>query len=47
MSKKISVLGATGSVGLQALDVARSRGYEVGLMTANRDFSKSGHNKQL
>ncbi len=37
MKKTISVLGATGSVGLQALDVARSRGYGVDLLTANKD----------
>ena len=37
MEKIISVLGATGSVGLQALDVARSRGYGVDLLTANKD----------
>ena len=37
MKKIISVLGATGSVGLQALDVARSRGYGVDLLTANKD----------
>ena len=35
MNKIISVLGATGSVGRQALDVARSRGYGVELITAN------------
>ena len=37
MRKKVSVLGATGSVGTQALDVARSRGYDVDFLTANRD----------
>ncbi len=37
MSKVISVLGATGSVGRQALDVAMARGYRVDLMSANRD----------
>ena len=38
MEKKvIAVLGATGSVGTQALDVARSRGYRVDLLYANRD----------
>lgn len=34
--KTIAVLGATGSVGTQALDVARSRGYRVDYMSANR-----------
>ena len=33
----IAVLGATGSVGMQALDVARARGYRVDLLMANRD----------
>ena len=37
MSKIISVLGATGSVGTQALDVARARGYEVDLLTAGKN----------
>ena len=37
MSKIISVLGATGSVGTQALDVARERGYTVDFLSANRD----------
>ena len=36
-SKVIAVLGATGSVGTQALDVARMRGYRVDLLYANRD----------
>jgi len=34
--KKIAILGATGSVGTQALDVARARGYRVDLITANK-----------
>ena len=37
MNKIISVLGATGSVGTQALDVARDRGYTVDFLSANRD----------
>ena len=37
MKKTIAVLGATGSVGTQALDVARSRGYEIDFLSANRD----------
>ena len=35
MSKRIAVLGASGSVGTQALDVARARGLSVDLITAN------------
>ncbi len=37
MKKSISVLGATGSVGLQALDVVRSRGYTLDYVCAGRD----------
>ena len=39
-NKKISILGASGSVGTQALDVARSRGYEI-------DFISVGKNVRL
>ncbi len=39
MNKKIAVLGATGSVGLQALDVAKIRGYEIDFMSANNNTS--------
>ena len=37
MTKTISILGATGSVGLQAIDVAEKRGYTVDFISANRD----------
>ena len=37
MNKTVSILGATGSVGLQAIDVARARGYGIDTLTANRD----------
>ena len=39
--KIISVLGATGTVGMQALDVARSRGYGVDLITANKSVGQT------
>ena len=39
MNKEIIVLGATGSVGLQALDVARKRGYKIDVISASRDVS--------
>lgn len=39
MKKTISILGATGSVGMQAKDVALSRGYLVDFISANRDVS--------
>ena len=35
MGKTVAILGATGSVGTQALDVARARGYRVDLVSAN------------
>ena len=38
MMKTIAILGATGSVGRQAIDVALNRGYKVDLLTANRDY---------
>ena len=37
MKKKIAVLGATGSVGTQALDVAGRRGYSFELITAGKN----------
>ena len=37
--KKIAILGATGSVGAQALDVAEARGYEVDLISANSNIA--------
>ncbi len=39
MTKTISILGVTGSVGLQALDVARKRGYKVDFITANKNVN--------
>ena len=41
MEKIISILGVTGSVGMQAADVAQKRGYAVDFMTANRDSVKA------
>ncbi len=38
MTKTIAILGATGSVGRQAQDVALTRGYKVELLSANRDY---------
>ena len=37
MKKKIAILGASGSVGTQALDVARQRGYEIDYITVGRN----------
>ena len=37
MKKTVAILGATGSVGLQALDVARARGYRVDFMSAGKN----------
>lgn len=39
MSKTVAILGATGSVGMQAQDVAASRGYRVDLITAGRNVA--------
>lgn len=38
MNKTIAILGATGSVGMQALDVARQRGYKVDVITAGENY---------
>ena len=35
--KQIAILGSTGSIGTQALDVCRHLGYSVVAITANRD----------
>ena len=39
--KKISVLGATGSVGEQALDVAKRSGIQVASVSANRNVKRT------
>lgn len=39
MAKKISILGSTGSIGTQSLDVAEKRGYEVQVLTAGSNAS--------
>ena len=36
MSKRITLLGSTGSIGTQSLDVIRAQGYEVFGLAANR-----------
>lgn len=37
---KLSVLGSTGSIGTQTLDVARKQGYEIKALVANRSVEK-------
>jgi len=37
MTEKLSVLGSTGSIGTQSLDVAEMRGYEIIALTADRN----------
>ncbi len=37
MTKKLSILGSTGSIGTQSLDVAEMRGYEIIALTADRN----------
>ena len=39
MKKRISILGATGSVGMQALDVAESSGYVLDIISADKNVS--------
>ena len=39
--KRLSILGATGSIGTQALDVARRQGYEIDAVTCRRDVKKA------
>ena len=36
MAKKVTLLGSTGSIGTQSLDVVRAQGYEVFGLSANR-----------
>ncbi|MBR2414086.1 MAG: 1-deoxy-D-xylulose-5-phosphate reductoisomerase [Clostridia bacterium] len=40
MMKKIAILGATGSIGLQAIDVIEKQGYKSTALTANTDSKK-------
>ena len=40
MKKTIAVLGSTGSIGVQSLDVAEKSSYEVDALTAHKDFRK-------
>ena len=37
-NKKIAVLGSTGSVGTQALDVAEAKGLDVAVLTAGTNY---------
>ena len=41
MKKTVAILGATGSVGMQAQEVARLRGYRVDLLTADRSVDRT------
>ena len=41
MKKSIILLGSTGSVGLQAADVARAQNYDVRALCANNNFIKT------
>ena len=40
MSKKITLLGSTGSIGTQSLDVIRAQGYEVFGLSAHSHVDK-------
>lgn len=39
MTKNISLLGSTGSIGIQSLDVARMQGYNIRCLTANSNVA--------
>lgn len=39
--RRLAILGATGSIGTQALDVARRQGYEIDAVTCRRDVKKA------
>ena len=41
MSKTLAILGATGSVGMQAADVAEKRGFSVDFISSNRDVKST------
>ena len=41
MKKTVAILGATGSVGMQAQEVVRLRGYRVDLLTADRSVERT------
>lgn len=40
MAKKIVLLGSTGSIGTQSLDVARAQGYEVLALAAGKNVDR-------
>lgn len=40
MAQKLTILGSTGSIGTQALDVVTKRGYEVAALTASTNVSE-------
>ena len=40
MTKSLAILGSTGSIGVQSLDVCKKCGYQVSALTANRDVDK-------
>ena len=40
MSQKLTILGSTGSIGTQALDVVTKRGYEVVALTASKNVAE-------
>ena len=39
--KKIAILGSTGSIGVQSLDVAEKQNYKVTALTANTNVKKN------
>ena len=45
--KSINLLGSTGSIGVQSLDVARARGYKVEALAAFSDVEKIEQQKKF
>ena len=41
MTKKIVILGATGSVGRQAQEVARARGYKIDALSVGKNVAEA------
>ena len=40
MTEKLSILGSTGSIGTQSLDVAEKMGYQICALTANENVEE-------
>lgn len=47
MTKNLSLLGSTGSIGTQSLDVARKRGYRVRALSAFQTSKNRGTDSRI